>query len=103
MLYANKPVLMCGWSLWSLGESHYWVVDGIRRNSDETLIHCNWGHSGDYNGWFASDCIREDTPVSSKSSGTGNGWNHIIVFSYNKNYSVVNSIREFYDEHRVTY
>lgn len=103
MLTANKPVLMCGWSFWSLGQSHYWVVDGIRQNSSETLIHCNWGWEGSNNGWFASDCIRKDSPVASKSSGNGNGWANLIVFSYNKNYSAVNTIREFYDNHRVTY
>ena len=32
---------MCGWSLGSLSESHYWVVDGIKNENGNTLIHCN--------------------------------------------------------------
>lgn len=108
MLNANKPVLMCGWSLFSLSQSHYWVVDGIRQNSNETLICCNWGHSGTNDGWFSSDCIRENAMVATKSnkksSGSGNGWNNIIVFSYDMSSSTPNRyVHTFYDEHRVSY
>ena len=104
MLKAGKPVLMCGWSLGSLSESHYWVVDGIKNENGNTLIHCNWGRSGSSNGWFASDCIRSDAPVSTKSSDANNGWNNIIVFSYNMSSTTPSrTINEFYNEHRATY
>lgn len=105
MLNNNKPVLMCGWSLFSLSSSHYWVVDGIRQNSSGTLICCNWGHSGYCDGWFSSDCIREETPIATKSAKkTGNGWNNIIVFSYDiPSTSTAVDIHDFFDNHRVTY
>ena len=104
MLKAGKPVLMCGWSLGSLSESHYWVVDGIKNENGNTLIHCNWGWSGSSNGWFASDCIRSDSPVSTKTSDANNGWNNIIVFSYNMSSTTPSrTINEFYNEHRATY
>ena len=104
MLKAGKPILMCGWSLGSLSESHYWVVDGIKNANGNTLIHCNWGWSGSSNGWFVSDCIRSDSPVSTKSSDANNGWNNIIVFSYNMSSTTPSrTINEFYNEHRATY
>lgn len=104
MLKAGKPVLMCGWSLGSLSESHYWVVDGIKKENGKTLIHCNWGWSGSSNGWFASDCIRSDSPVATKSSDANNGWNNIIVFSYNMSATTPSrTVNEFYNEHRVKY
>lgn len=100
MLTDNKPVLMCGWSLASLSESHYWVVDGIKKNNTETLIHCNWGWGGVENGWFAADCIR---PYATEADN-GNQWNNILVFSYDKP-SATNPFRNttFMDEHRVMY
>lgn len=104
MLSSNKPVLMCGWSFWELDESHYWVVDGIKKNDTETLICCNWGHNGDNDGWFASDCIRTDSRVSTKSSGANNAWNNIIVYSYNMSSTIPNrTVNTFSKEHRVTF
>lgn len=105
MLLKNMPVVICGWSLWSLSSSHYWVIDGIKNNSVETLIHCNWGHSGKYNGWFSSDCIRKNSPVETKTSDSSdNEWNNLIVFSYDvDNSNMYKTINVFYDEHRVTY
>lgn len=104
MLSAGKPVLMCGWSLFDLPDSHYWVVDGVRQNSSETLIHCNWGWLGSYNGWFASDCIRPENPVPLNNSGTGDAWNNIIVFSYDMAATIPNVvICDFYLSHRATY
>ncbi len=104
MLTANKPVLMCGWSLSSLSNSHYWVVDGIKKDNNETLIHCNWGWGGSSNGWFASDCIRSDSPVTKGDSNSDNEWNNILVFSYDKpSISPSTNFTTFYDEHRVTY
>ena len=104
MLSAGKPVLMCGWSLFDLPDSHYWVVDGVRQNSSETLIHCNWGWSGSNNGWFASDCIRPENPVPYNYPGTGDAWNNIIVFSYDMAATIPNVvICDFYLSHRATY
>lgn len=80
MLSDGKPVIMCGWSLFNLSNSHYWVVDGIRKNSTNTHIHCNWGWGASYNGWYSSTCIRPDYPVP--TSQTGNDWGNIIVYSY---------------------
>lgn len=103
MISNDKPVFMCGWSLGSLSESHYWVVDGIKQNNEETLIHCNWGWGGASNGWFATDCIRTDSPVT-RSSNSNNGWNNILTFSYDTPaYSGAKYFTTFYDEHRVTY
>ena len=104
MISDDKPVLMCGWSLASLSESHYWVVDGIKQNNEETLIHCNWGWGGVSNGWFASDCIRSDSPVTKSSNSHDNEWNNILVFSYDVPvHSAAKHFTTFYDEHRVTY
>lgn len=87
MLYNGKPVVMCGWSLFSLSDSHYWVVDGLKRNSNGYYIHCNWGWGGNKNGWFASDCIRSTCgqPYDNGSYGDSTGgdeWGNIIVYSY---------------------
>lgn len=91
MLSSNKPVIMCGWSLFSLSQSHYWIVDGIRISANETLVHCNWGWNGTNNGWFSSDCIRVTDGVSYDNNGqnvargnTTNGWGNLIVYKYNK-------------------
>lgn len=91
MLSSNKPVIMCGWSLFSLSQSHYWIVDGIRISANETLVHCNWGWNGTNNGWFSSDCIRVTDGVSYDDNGqnvargnTTNGWGNLIVYKYNK-------------------
>ena len=113
MLQNNKPVLMCGWSLWHLNESHYWIVDGVDTRNQNSLIHCNWGWGGHLNGWFTTNCIREtegyqyDNPNTSASGEqTGNGWNHLIVYSYNlpqtappiRNIEVVQNMKTMYNE-----
>ena len=87
MLYDGKPVIMCGWSLFSLSDSHYWVVDGLKHDSNGYYIHCNWGWNGSQNGWFASDCIRSacGRPFDNGTSGPSTGdneWGNIIVYSY---------------------
>lgn len=103
MLLDKKPVLICGWSLWSLKKSHYWVIDGIKTNDDTILIHCNWGDNGKNTGWFASDCIRRDAQVEVKSSDSDNEWNNLVVFSYDVPGMVYLRINTFYDEYRITY
>ena len=104
MLADNEPVIMCGWSLGELSNSHYWVVDGIKHNDSETILHCNWGWGGASNGWFASDCIRSDSPVTRSSASNNNEWNNLIVFTYDKpSPSASTYFTTFYDEHRVTY
>jgi len=107
MLLANKPVIMCGWSLFGLDNSHYWVVDGIRQNSLHTYIHCNWGWSGNSNGWFSSTCIRSSAgdPFDDGTigSGSGNEWNNIIVYTYQKqNTTPYISVHNLYDN-RIAY
>lgn len=105
MLEAKKPVLICGWSLWSLKKSHYWVIDGLKTESGTTLVHCNWGHSGESNGWFSSDCLRREETDKTKSSDSDNDneWNNLVVFSYDVSGMPYLRVRTFYDEHRVTY
>jgi len=56
------PVFMSGTTRWGTG--HAWVVDGYMKRSrfsrtgevleSKTLVHCNWGWSGDNNGYFTS-------------------------------------------------
>lgn len=107
MLSLGKPVLMCGWTLSELSDSHYWVVDGINVSNEQTLFHCNWGWNGSHNGWFARHCLRADAPVSiTKSSGpvTNNGWDHLIVYSYSKETTLPQKkFTLFYLKHRATY
>lgn len=90
MLNHGKPLIMGGWSLWHPGNSHYWVVDGSNISAASSLIHCNWGHGGNNNGWFATSCIRKrhavqyddpdyhDEPVADSTSE----YNHLIVYHY---------------------
>ncbi len=104
MLNKKNPVLICGWSLFELSKSHYWIIDGIRSDPTETLIHCVWGHGNANIGWYASDCISSDiTPVTTKSSGN-NKWQNFVVFSYDID-TITPSlhINDFYDKHRVYY
>ena len=107
MLSLGKPVLMCGWTLSELSDSHYWVVDGINVSTNQTLFHCNWGWNGSNNGWFARHCLRADSPVTAtKSSGpvTNNGWNHLIVYSYSMDSTLPQKkFTLFYLKHRATY
>lgn len=81
MLMLGKPVLMCGWELFHLDQSHYWVVDGVAISSNSELIHCNWGWGGYANGWFSTSCVNSSSPVT-KTSGTGNEWANLIVYTY---------------------
>ena len=105
MLTQGKPVLMCGYTLSELEDSHYWVIDGIDVSPNQTLFHCNWGWNGSHNGWFARHCLRDDSPVT-KSSGpeTNNGWKNLVVYTYSMD-SVVpkKKYTKFYLNHRVKY
>lgn len=105
MLEAKKPVLICGWSLWSLDSSHYWVIDALKEDSGAIMIHCNWGHNGKFNGWVSSDCIRKEDSGKTKSSDSDsdNEWNNLVVFSYDVSGMPYLRVSTFYDEHRVTY
>jgi hypothetical protein len=107
MLSLGKPVLMCGWTLSELSDSHYWVVDGINITDDQTLFHCNWGWNGTGNGWFARHCLRSDSPVPlTKSSDpeTNNGWNHLIVYQYSMETTLPQKkFTIFKLKHRATY
>lgn len=87
MLTNGKPAIMCGWSLWELSDSHYWVVDGIHKTAITALIHCNWGWSGWKNGWFSKNCINPN--VGSPNPDTNmnvtdstSTWNHLILYQY---------------------
>ena len=79
---------MGGWSLWDLSDSHYWVVDGIDKNSATFRIHCNWGWNGYLNGWFSQYCINPNVGVPYDGGSTVNGidsittWNHMILYRY---------------------
>lgn len=110
MLNNNKPVVMCGYTVVDPLNSHYWVIDGIRTTSDnKTHVHCNWGWGGDYNGWFLTDCLRKTEAVeydskSTNSGNSGNAWNNLVVFQYNKGTSTTTySVSDFYQFHRATY
>ena len=87
MLTNGKPAIMCGWSLWELSDSHFWVVDGIHKTAITALIHCNWGWSGWKNGWFSKNCINPN--VGSPNPDTNmnvtdstSTWNHLILYQY---------------------
>lgn len=89
MLTHNKPVIMGGWSLWELDDSHYWVVDGINHNNTYTWLHCNWGWNGNWNGWFSKTCMNRDEGISydgypyyAAGIDTTSSWNHLIVYRY---------------------
>lgn len=97
MLSDGKPVIMCGWSLFNLSNSHYWVVDGIRHNSTTTHIHCNWGWGPSSKGWYSSTCIRPDYPVP--TSASGNDWGNIIVYSYDMDTTVPLKSESYFCEH----
>lgn len=102
MIDAGKPVIMCGWSLFDLDNSHYWVVDGLRGDDTSTHIHCNWGWSGYQNGWFSTTCIRPTCPVPTSQSG--NDWGNIIVYSYDmKDFVPTRIIHQFADNIPVQY
>lgn len=89
MLIQNKPAIMGGWSLNELNDSHYWVVDGINKTYSSTLLHCNWGWGGSWNGWFSKTCLNQYEGVSYDDSSytaagleTTSTWNHLIVYRY---------------------
>lgn len=87
MLSNNKPVIMGGWTLVKPNEAHYWVVDGLRQSSSETLIHCNWGWGGEKNGWFSSDCLRPEEAVeydstTDRGGSSNNMWNNLCLYVY---------------------
>lgn len=80
MLEDGKPVIMCGWSLFNLSNSHYWVVDGLRSAGNITHIHCNWGWGPGPNGWYSTNCLRP--AYQAPTTQTGNDWGNIIVYEY---------------------
>lgn len=88
MLEQNRPVIMGGWSLSELNNSHYWVVDGINMTASSCLIHCNWGWNGSKNGWFSKNCINPNVGTPYDAGGTVNGvdstttWSHLILYQY---------------------
>ena len=104
MIKAGKPVLVCGWSLFELSNSHYWIIDGIEITPSDTLIHCIWGHSEKYIGWFSTDCIKEENSAIVKSKNTDNEWNNLVIYKYDlKSITPEKEINVFYDKHRVQY
>lgn len=65
----GRPVVIGGYEGLD-GPGHCWVLDGyIRRTSyitihekeyiykDQSLVHCNWGWFGKYNGYFLHNCF----------------------------------------------
>ena len=103
MLEAGKPVIMGGWTLSYLDGSHYWVVDGVAIKPGRKLISCNWGWNGASNGWFSIDCIKSNQKVTKVSADTNNGWNHLIVYTYDMAKMTPNKeIHKLYDN-RKTY
>ncbi len=102
MLGRGLPVLLCGWSLFDLPHSHFWVVDGIRTNGGEVLLHCNWGHNDRANGWFRPEDLRQEPPA--EAEGKGRAWNNLIVYTYGLSAPVPGvDIHEFSDKHRASY
>ena len=103
MIADETPAIMCGWSLFSLDNSHYWIVDGVAGSVVNAKIHCNWGWGGPCNGWFSRDCIRPTAgnPYDTGSYGTittGNDWDNIIVFTYDMQNTVPTvSVHDLYD------
>lgn len=90
MLTADKPVIMCGWSLWGIDTSHYWVIDGYRNDFSGGLLHCNWGWRSIYNGWFSPSCIRytegviyDNPETTAHHQYSTSGWANLITFTYN--------------------
>lgn len=63
MLNNNCPVFIGAMDSRSL-EGHFWVIDGYQMQNlvgnngtvynSMTLLHCNWGWNGDYDGYFSS-------------------------------------------------
>lgn len=105
MLNDSKPIIVGGWTLSELKNSHYWVIDGIMPYNDDTLLHCNWGWGGSQNGWFSKDCLNSNESVEvTKTSNTKNEWKHFLLFTYeipdNEKQITVN---EFSNKHRVSY
>ena len=107
MIQAGKPVILCGWALSDLENSHYWVVDGIYGYGDTATIHCNWGWGGSGNGWFSASCIDYNKPLTSYSSGPTSGssqaWANIIMFTYNMTDNIPNKIVPDLSRKRVKY
>lgn len=62
MLTADKPVYISavGRRVKADGSEkiagHSWVIDGA--GSDRSMLHCNWGWSGNSNGYFSKDCFK---------------------------------------------
>lgn len=86
MLENNKPVIICGWGLSNLDESHYWIIDGMRYKGDKAYLSCNWGWGGSKNGWFSSDCLDSSKKVTmygaTKTGDTQNNYDNLIIFTY---------------------
>lgn len=61
MLREDKPVFISAIS--GLTGGHSWVIDGAKyHNSAVYLLHCNWGWSGDCNGYFSSKMFSTQVP-----------------------------------------
>ena len=86
MLENNKPVIICGWGLSNLRESHYWIIDGLRYKGDKAYLSGNGGWGGSKNGWFSSDCLDSTKRVTmydaTKSGDTQNNYDNLIIFTY---------------------
>lgn len=111
MLGNGTPTIMCGWSLWDLDNSHYWVVDGSNMCADASMIHCNWGHGGFNNGWFSTSCIRRRHAVSydgyhdTFDPDSTSEYNHLIVYYYRReqavpidSISICSQFKSYYNE-----
>lgn len=55
MLTEGKPVLL---SAMHGINGHSWVIDGSCYFDDDWMLHCNWGWSGLYDGYYAEDCFK---------------------------------------------
>lgn len=81
---SENPILMCATNSADMG--HAWVLDGFisatHNGESKKLVFCNWGYSGDYNGYYLSKVFNyKNGPVftsgqidalSRNSSGDGN-------------------------------
>lgn len=56
MLNNNKPVFLSAIPSSDITRAHSWVIDEIKgRKTHE--VHCNWGWSGSYDGFFSTSCF----------------------------------------------
>lgn len=55
----NRPVIFYG-DDGIIFNGHYFVLDGYNDFDGQLRYHVNWGHGGDYHGFFKLDDMRED-------------------------------------------